>query len=276
MTNHKTPVQLPDGYVDFFQNLESWQNEQEIILKKTCTFPKTDLVKILKETKKPLLKVKKIDIPLSEYKELLKKFLSFLYSSRPDTIEAISAIEKNLDTLDLDLIINQLLQGEPEFLHELSKNLNVSPELLLFIFDHTLRPFLRILASPYNQELTEKEFNSWEFPSICPVCAAKSNISRLRSEDGRRFMFCDRCFMEWETAYLKCIYCGNNEPHTIHYINVEDDDAYQLYVCDKCKGYIKTYDERQTGAKVDLFIANMETIYLDMLAQEKGYQNHDD
>ncbi|MBO8159276.1 formate dehydrogenase accessory protein FdhE [Thermosyntropha sp.] len=275
MINRKMPVELPSGYIDFFQNLENWQNEQEIFLKQTCSFPKVNLIKILKENKKPLVKVKKIEIPISEYEELLKKFLSFLNTSRPDTAQAVDIIEKNINNLDLASIVNQLVVNENSFPYDLSEQLKISSELILFIFDHALRPFLRILASPYSQELLEQEFNSWEFPGICPVCAAKSNISRLRAEDGRRFMFCDRCFMEWEAAYLKCIYCGNNEPHTIHYINVENDDAYQIYICDKCKGYLKTYDERQAGEKTDLFIANIETIYLDMLAQEKGYQNHE-
>jgi FdhE protein len=67
----------------------------------------------------------------------------------------------------------------------------------------------------------------------------------------------------------------NDEPNTINYISVEDDPAYQIYTCDKCKGYLKTYDERTTGKTTDLFIANIETIYLDLLAQEKGYVNHD-
>lgn len=275
MMQRQIPVELPPGYIDFFQNLESWQNEQEILLKKTISFPKADLIKILTEYKKPLVQIKKIDIPADKYKDLLLKFLAFLSSARPDTAEKIKNIEKNIEILDIDQVINHLILNENEFLNDLTKKLDISAELLLFILDHTLRPFLRILAAPYSQELLEKEYSTWEFPSICPVCGAKSNISRLRAEDGRRFMFCDRCFMEWETAYLKCVHCGNNEPHTIRYINVENDDAYQIYICEKCKGYLKTYDERQTGTKVDLFITNMETIYLDMLAQEKGYQNHE-
>jgi len=39
---------------------------------------------------------------------------------------------------------------------------------------------------------------------------------------------------------------------------------------------LKTYDERGLGRPTDLFIANVETIYLDILAQEKGYTNHDE
>ncbi|SHH39232.1 FdhE protein [Thermosyntropha lipolytica DSM 11003] len=276
MMQRTTPVELPPGYIVFFQNLESWQNEQEIFLKKTCSFPKVDLVKTLAAHKKPLVRVKKINIPAEEYKNLLLKFLSFLKAERPDTSKAVKNIEDHMASLDIDTITSQLIINETGFLNDLARDLNVSSELLLFIFDHTLRPFLRILAAPYREELIAREYNSWEFPSICPVCGAKSNISRLRAEDGHRFMFCDRCFMEWETAYLRCVYCGNTEPHTIRYLNVENDDAYQVYVCEKCKGYLKTYDERQTGTKVDLFITNMETIYLDMLAQEKGYQNHED
>jgi hypothetical protein len=33
--NRQTPVALPEGYVEFYSNLENWQNEQEIVLRKT-------------------------------------------------------------------------------------------------------------------------------------------------------------------------------------------------------------------------------------------------
>ena len=89
-------------------------------------------------------------------------------------------------------------------------------------------------------------------------------------------MFCDRCFTEWPVRYLYCVHCGNDQAKDIYYLNVESDDAYRLFLCNKCKGYLKTYDERGLGKPTDLFIANVETIYLDILAQEKGYSNHDE
>ncbi|MGI5911996.1 MAG: formate dehydrogenase accessory protein FdhE, partial [Syntrophomonadaceae bacterium] len=58
------------------------------------------------------------------------------------------------------------------------------------------------------------------------------------------------------------------------YITVENRTAYQIYTCDICKGYLKTFDERQNKCSIDMYIANLETIYLDMIAQNKGYTNH--
>jgi molybdopterin-guanine dinucleotide biosynthesis protein B len=52
--------------------------------------------------------------------------------------------------------------------------------------------------------------------------------------------------------------------------------CYRVYVCQQCHGYLKTYDERTSGQPVDMYIANISTIYLDMLAQEQGYTNHDE
>ena len=42
--NTKTPVDLPEGYLDFYKNLESWQNQQQITLKQAYTPAAIDVV----------------------------------------------------------------------------------------------------------------------------------------------------------------------------------------------------------------------------------------
>ncbi len=276
--NRQTPVDLPEGYLEFYMNLESWENEQEIILKKSCSFTKHDihqLLPVMKANKLSLLQIKGIDIKPEQYRELFCKFLSLLNRLRSQTSVVVDTLFKNIDHLDFDVILGKLIEDDKDYFSKLALAINVPDELFVFILDHSLRPFLRIYSAPYQKEIINNGFESWDFPMICPVCGAKSNFSRLRVNDGRRFMFCDRCFTEWETKYLQCVRCGNDEPGTIKYITIEHDEAYQLYYCEKCKGYLKTYDERQTGRSTDLYIANIETIYLDMLAKAKGYSNHD-
>ena len=52
---------------------------------------------------------------------------------------------------------------------------------------------------------------------------------------------------------------------------LEGDEAPQLFVCDKCKGYLKNYDERNGTVRKDRFITSVRTIYLDLLAEQQGY-----
>lgn len=269
------PVNLPDGYVDFFKILETWQNGQQIKLKNTYSPAKLDVLKLLSNSNKSVLQSVDFDLDANQYKDLYKDLLLMLKDNRPDVTGVLDKLLENLNQLDFNLLPVKLLEEDQQYFSDLSVRLDVPNELLIFTVDHALRPFLRLWAEPYYSVIAEDEFKSWNFATICPFCGSKSHFSRLRANDGRRFMFCDYCFTEWETRNIYCVHCGNSNPQTIQFLSVENDLTYQIYTCDECKGYLKTFDERQKGNKTDLFIANIETVYLDILAQEKGYTSHD-
>jgi FdhE protein len=273
--SRQTPVALPEGYVEFYANLENWQNEQEIKLKKDYSPDNIEVRRLLVNSQKDLMKHHSFKIDPQQLKDTFLALVDFLQSNRPITADIIEILRKAADQLDFDNLAAILLDNDPTHFIEMAEDLGIASELLIFTADHALRPYLRMLAQPYYDQFNQDEIGFWSQAAFCPFCGSKSHFSRLREEDGKRFMFCDRCFTEWESRSIYCVHCGNDEPNTINYISVEDDSAYQIYTCEKCKGYLKTYDERQTGKTTDLFIANIETIYLDMLAHEKGYINHD-
>lgn len=271
------PVELPEGYVDFFISLEDWQNKQQIKFSKSYSFETHDIKQLLLSSSKPLLALKGMSINPEDFKEVLLELIIFMKQNRPDTASSLDKLELKLDSIDFNLAILQLaVPDKGRFFEEWSADFDISPQLLAFLFDHAFRPFLRIYAASYQEALIKDDTPFWPLPNLCPICGSKSHFSRLRSADGRRYMFCDRCFIEWETRFLLCVHCGNDNPKTIKYYSVEDDDAYQVYLCDKCQGYLKTYDERPGKGLTDLFIANIETVYLDILAREKGYSDYSD
>jgi len=273
--NRQSPVSLPEGYVDFYKNLETWQNIQQSKLKKSYQPQKLDVRELFSKTNKPVLESVHFELDALQFKEVYEDLLGFMHRERPEVAAALDRLENNLDHLDFGLLPVKLLEEDQQYFADLAQSLDVPVELMIFTVDHALRPFLRLWAEPYREEISKDEFKSWNIATICPFCGSKSHFSRIRGTDGRRFMFCDRCFTEWETRNIYCVHCGNDNPMSIQYLSVDGDMAYQVYTCEECKGYIKTYDERQKGKENDLFIANIETVYLDMLALEKGYTSHD-
>lgn len=269
------PISLPEGYVDFYKNLETWQNGQQVQLKKNYTPAVIDVPKLLSQTNKSVMQSVDFTLDADRYKDLYRDLLLLLKQTRPEIGEVLDRLTDHMDQLDFNLLGSKLMAEDQQYFSDLSARLDVPSELLIFTVDHALRPFLRLWAEPHYAAIAQDEFRSWNFATVCPFCGSKSHISRLRATDGRRFMFCDRCFTEWETRNIYCVHCGNDNPQTIQYLTVEGTPAYQLYTCDECKGYLKTYDERHKGDKTDLFIANIETVYLDLLAKEKGYTSHD-
>lgn len=273
--HRQLPVALPEGYIDFYKNLETWQTEQQIRLKKDYSQEKMDLKKLLVNSSKPVVKSVNFVIDGNKYKNIYIDLLLFLKENRPETAATVDRINEQLDKLDLEILPTKVLADDQEYFLQLANRLEVPHELFFFTADHALRPFLRLFANPYYDDFLEDDLPTWKSPNICPFCGSKSHISRIRLDDSRRLMFCDRCFTEWSVRYLYCVHCGNDEPGTISYISLENDGAYQIYTCEKCKGYLKSYDEREAGKTADLFITNIETIYLDMLAKSKGYHTHD-
>jgi len=273
--NRQSPVSLPEGYLDFYKNLETWQNVQQSTLKRTHKARPIDVQDLLFSTNKPILASVNFELEPGQFKKTYSDLLLFLRKERPEIGGSLDKLENNLDHLDFDLLPAKLLEEDQQYFSGLATALDVPVELVIFTVDHALRPYLRLWAEPYYDKIAQDDFRSWNIATICPFCGSKPHFSRIRGSDGRRFMFCDRCFTEWETRNIYCIHCGNDNPMSIQYLSVEGDMAYQVYTCEECKGYIKTYDERQKGQLNDLFIANIETVYLDMLAQEKGYTSHD-
>lgn len=273
--DYRPPAPLPEGYLEFFQGLESWQNEQTIRLRKNFLHTKQNLTARFLEQKKPLLSQVNPHIEGTLLQQLVSLLLDFLEDARPSVKSSADRLRSNINQLDFDSLIKDFLKPRENELLTAANQLQIPEDFMIFTLDHALRPVLRIIAETYQADLSAENFY-WEFPTICPICGAKSHFSRLRQDDGQRMMFCDRCFSEWKTHYLYCVHCGHDHPNDITYLSVEGNDAFRVYVCKKCHGYLKTYDERNSGQPVDLYIANMGTIYLDMLAKEHGYTNHDE
>ncbi len=272
----KTPIDLPEGYLDFFKALESWQNQQQVKLKQTYTPQEIDIKKILVNTNRSIMQSVDFELESLNFREVFAGLLKFLVEVRPEIKAQLAKIESVADQLDFAQLPIKLLEGDGEYFASLAQKLDLPEDLFVFCIDHALRPFLRLWAAPYQKSFTEAGFEVWDFATVCPFCASKSYFSRFRSADGRRFMFCDQCFSEWETRAVFCVHCSNSDPQTIRYLSIEGFPAYQALVCEECKGYSKAFDERKKAIRIDPYITNVETVYLDIMAQEQGFTSHDE
>lgn len=274
MTNH-APVDLPEGYVEFYKKIETWQNEIFFRLKKAQNVEKQNVNQVLMERSKPLLGFTDMQIDADLYKGAFIEFSRLVGREREATAHKLDEIIAAIDDMNFVELADHIVNDDKKYFSDLAADKSIAYDLLVFSLDHALRPFLRHFALPYQDAIRDDEDFAWGM-GVCPVCGAQANFSRVSLEDGRRFLFCEHCFTEWEYKYLGCIFCGNSEPNTIRYFVLEGDEANQVFVCDKCKGYLKTFDERKGNMKTDLFIAGIETVYLDMIAEEQGYKSNVD
>lgn len=136
-----------------------------------------------------------------------------------------------------------------------------------FLLTVVLAPSLRRAAEaiqPWLQEI------SWQ-RGICPVCGGTPDFAVLERENGVRRLFCSRCDTGWRFPRIQCPFCGTTDPAYLAYFTA-DDPQYRLYVCEACHRYLKAVDRRLAVRSFDLDAERIGTLWLDVLAQQKGYE----
>jgi formate dehydrogenase accessory protein FdhE len=134
-----------------------------------------------------------------------------------------------------------------------------------------LSPFRRLAAAHYADELRQQSTNE---KFICPICGSSPDCALLDDKEfGRRYLHCLCCDWQWPYKRMGCGYCGNEDHSQLGYLMVEEHKGYKIYCCEQCKSYLKTFDQREVDGPLDqnLLLKHLQTLFLDLLAIEKGY-----
>lgn len=82
------------------------------------------------------------------------------------------------------------------------------------------------------------------------------------------------CAHEWRFSRHTCPRCSNKDHDRLEYFfdqNSPVKDSERVNVCKECNTYLLTIDLRQQIDSVNMDVATMGMIGLDIQAQEKGY-----
>jgi FdhE protein len=134
-----------------------------------------------------------------------------------------------------------------------------------FLAETALRPYLHLTA-----EKVQHEIHHAVPGAGCPFCGEPVRLGALE-EDGKKVIHCPRCLAHWNAKRLECVHCGNEDHKTIQFLTIEGDAVSQIQVCDECNGYIKIIDTRQYITKPSAALLDLNSIHLDFVAQENGY-----
>ena len=151
-------------------------------------------------------------------------------------------------------------QGEPSNPDE------NGPGVVTLALQASLKPFLsasgNALLKSFNQEHWLRHY--------CPVCGGNADFAFLDKDRGARYLVCSRCDSEWLYKRIECPNCGNEDQNTLAYFT-DNTGLYRLYVCEKCKDYLKAIDLRCSGSPVLIPFERYITLDLDIQARREGY-----
>lgn len=139
--------------------------------------------------------------------------------------------------------------------------------LLEAIIHATLNPFLAAHAKTLVVQVDQEQWRR----GYCPVCGGRPDFAFLDSESSARWLLCSRCDTEWLFQRLECPYCLTQDTDALAYFT-DDEGRYRLYICERCRKYIKAIDLRQSKSKLWLPLERLLTLEMDKEAQEMGYQ----
>lgn len=212
---------------------------------------------------KPLSRRWPAPVDAEQMKALFVKLGEVLVKHRPEQKEKIAAIT----AVDWDFaqLVGDFAQDNMAPVLDKAKEEGIDESLFAFLFINALRPFYVVYADKVKHLAKPEE---WTKPH-CPVCGQRGEIAELEGEGGKRHLYCSLCDITWKYRRLECLYCGAGH-EDLRYLEIEDS-LYRLDVCDKCKGYIKTIDATELATSPNLFLEDLLTIHLDLLAQKEGF-----
>jgi len=172
--------------------------------------------------------------------------------------------------------IESYFKDHPESLEETFKDFlekkgvtidSLDENLLSFVLLQSLKPSLSACAEGLAPLLKDVYWDK----GYCPICGHYPYIAVLR-ENGKKMAKCSFCEYEWQIERIFCPFCGHKDHKKLKYFEVEGEEGYRVYLCEACKAYLKTVDERVLADVVDLELEDIATIHLDILAEKEGYK----
>lgn len=216
----------------------------------------------------PLLGKRELCPDIASAIKLFKRLCRVLSRNQPASVEA-KRLDQALRRKEIDFaeVFEAAGAQHGQHISTLSKKLNVSEELLLFLARNSLKPILETYADDLRETVNQEQW--WR--NSCPICGSPPFIARLR-EGGERFLVCSLCSFEWRFPRLMCPFCGNEDSKNLRSFHTEKKGSVnRVDVCEKCKSYIKTVDTRGSKEEFIPLIEDMGSLYLDLLAQKEGY-----
>jgi FdhE protein len=262
---------LSDSYIDFQVALaEITEKYKKIAESQPVVLPGQDIIDGKFEEGFSLITFTPVTLFLKDltaaFREILPVFRTHKVCS-PDTADWV---KEKMDSRFLAGITEAIISFDFDVLKDLAEPTPFDVPTLALSCGELVKPFFHALAGQAGGAV---DFAKWT-EGYCPICGDAPSLSRFsKKEDGKRYLWCSRCDFEWTFQRVCCPFCKNSDHTKLKFLTTDFREELRLDVCEKCKGYIKTVDGRKIDDEEPIVFLkeNAASIYLDILAEEKGF-----
>ncbi|AOM82092.1 formate dehydrogenase accessory protein FdhE [Salisediminibacterium beveridgei] len=203
-------------------------------------------------------------VPGVLYHQAVEKIADVIEEHQPDLADELNKIKATLTEEEVMTWIKEAVMFDEFYFKQQAKDRGVSEWLPHFLAEQGLRPFMQLMAREVADIIQE-----FDVMGTCPCCGEPHRVAKLIK--GEKHLNCPRCETLWKQKRLACVHCGNDKHEKLFYINVKDDESSKIEVCESCKNYLKVVDTEKLFANKPAALLDLETIHLDFVAQEEGY-----
>jgi FdhE protein len=179
-----------------------------------------------------------------------------------------SALEE--DRLVPEELLGHVSCGDYPALAARAEGQALDPPLLWTLAQSALKPTLRAWCG----ELAPLVHTAGEWEKACCfICGAPASLGELQGNGQARHLRCGQCGADWLIRRLQCVYCGNEDASLLGVLSPEGRrENVRVDVCDKCHGYLKVVSRFAPSSPEELAVEDLSTLFLDCLAQDRGYR----
>lgn len=215
----------------------------------------------------PLLRGETLDVDWPALQRRVQDVAGAMAERRPDAAPALAGAVRS-GQLDVAELTTAVLAGRPHALHERAEALGLDVPLTASVVALALFPVLVAVRVGLEPLLAA---GSWA-EGYCPVCGGYPKLGEFRGLEQTRFLRCGLCAAEWQFPRLRCPGCGNTDHHRLGYLHVEgEENQCRAGTCEECRQYVKMVATLTPLAPLDLWVTDVATIHVDLLAADRGF-----
>lgn len=262
---------VSDTYVDFKVALEEVSEKYKKLFEPLpVVFPEKDIINSKFEAGMSLITFVPVSISLKTLTNTFRETVAAFQAHKVCSSGTSTWVKEKMDSRFLKGITEAVISFDFDVLKDLAEPTPFDVPTLLLVCRELVKPFFHALSGKAAGAI---EPLKWE-EGYCPICGGAPSFSRFSKEkEGKRCLWCGTCDMEWRFRRVCCPYCKNSDHNTLKFLTADFREELRVDVCDKCKGYVKAIDEKKIEKEEPAVYLKEDTasMYLDILAEEKGY-----